>query len=33
MANPIDWREIPVVNLDRAIVLDGEGNRGALHSD
>lgn len=33
MANPIVWCDIPVVNLDRAIVLDCEGNRVALHSD
>lgn len=32
MGHRIVWVDIPVMDLDRAIVLDSEGNRVALHA-
>ncbi len=32
MNHQIVWCDIPVKDLDRAIILDSEGNRVALHA-
>jgi predicted enzyme related to lactoylglutathione lyase len=31
-SNRLCWTDIPVTNLDRAMIVDPEGNRIALHS-